>query len=697
MAPLPFDPLLMAWQRLDVSHNKLRELPNTIGTMTSLVTLRLQCNQLETLPDILVPDNDSCNDIDRVRGMAKQREAQRKALEAATAAKDKAIDDSEALLRTEKQPGGGLVSGVQSPRSTATSASTRDGTSGQVPSANAAADARPAAAAGTQDGAGTSAAVGAGAGDGDSVGAGGGSSGQPSPGVRGSGDSGGGDANATASSPGVRAAANTGAGAGAGTGAGSGDGGAAGAGGAGGGSTNATASSPLASQAGSVVEPLGSHRSSLSSQSVHSIDLEDSTDSEDSVDTQASECVRLCGCVAAWREGACRQLNHAAHTVVVTPPPPRPPRVACSYLRNKESELRAHMEKRGKHVHRQLITQLKAKRLRGRPDIAAVIRKKARARKRKKGAPKLTGFTPFGDPHAVEPTGLDPVAETGGGSDSGAESESSIDSVERERRRLQNVKLGVDRWYDVHEYRARPSTPPPRPLRIRVGYCLESLTDLNLSQNKLITLPNWLSGVTALKRLDVTWNQLESVPTSVGGFPSLMELRLSRNDMAFHGLMQVGGWALAAVCVCVCVSVGVCVSVCACGGCTWPVCGWLHQRARCCVHSPRGSGCPRLRQGRALADARSFQAAEDARRVTMWHARHAQGIGAAQRVSRLVLEPSHVASRVPRLPYLTGCCGRPAHQGSHAELGVEHHAEPPRCDRRPAQARDAERRQQRTR
>ena len=217
--------------------------------------------------------------------------------------------------------------------------------------------------------------------------------------------------------------------------------------------------------------------------------------------------------------------------------------IAARYLRNKESELRSHLEKHGKHVHRQLITQLKTKRLGGRTDIAAVIRKKARARKRKKGAPQLLGFAPFGDPHASAPTELDAVAEGGAADESDAESESSIDSVERERRRLQNVKLGVDRWYDVHEYRARPSTPPPRPLRIRVGYCLQSLTDLNLSQNKLVALPNWLSGVTALRRLDLTWNRLESVPTSVGGFPSLMELRLSRNDMAFHGLMQVGASA----------------------------------------------------------------------------------------------------------------------------------------------------------
>ena len=56
------------FQLLDASYNQLQDLPPTIGTMTSLVTLRLEHNQLEALPDIAIPDDDECDRIDRVRG-----------------------------------------------------------------------------------------------------------------------------------------------------------------------------------------------------------------------------------------------------------------------------------------------------------------------------------------------------------------------------------------------------------------------------------------------------------------------------------------------------------------------------------------------------------------------------------------------------------------------------------------------------
>lgn len=212
----------------------------------------------------------------------------------------------------------------------------------------------------------------------------------------------------------------------------------------------------------------------------------------------------------------------------------------CRYLRNQESELRGHLAKQGRARKRELIRALKAKLEGARsPDIADVVRKKIQRRrreqKRKLRDLSLAAHTPFGDPHADASLAAEQAELIASDSD---ESVSSLDSEERERFRLRNVKKGLAMWYDTHDYRARPKTPPPRPFRVRVGYCLESLTDVNLTQNRLLTLPTWLSGITALKRLDVRWNDIESIPTAVGGFPALSELLLNRNDMAFHGLMQ---------------------------------------------------------------------------------------------------------------------------------------------------------------
>ena len=207
-----------------------------------------------------------------------------------------------------------------------------------------------------------------------------------------------------------------------------------------------------------------------------------------------------------------------------------------------------HLLKQGRAEHRRLISGLKSKLRGGRPDITSHVRAKVRkarkARRARKAATTLIAHAPFRDPHAELDDGAaaTAAAAAAAASDSDGASVSSIDSEERERRRLKNVKRGLSLWYDTHDYRDRPKTPPPRSVRARHAYCLESLTDINLSQNRLVTLPSWMSGVTSLRRLDLTWNVLESVPTAVGGFPALVELRLCRNSMSFHGMMQVRQW-----------------------------------------------------------------------------------------------------------------------------------------------------------
>jgi len=58
---------------------------------------------------------------------------------------------------------------------------------------------------------------------------------------------------------------------------------------------------------------------------------------------------------------------------------------------------------------------------------------------------------------------------------------------------------------------------------------LNSLEELNLSQNEITYLPENLSALSNLRKLDVGWNKVAELPMGVFDLPALQELRLQNN------------------------------------------------------------------------------------------------------------------------------------------------------------------------
>ena len=94
-------------------------------------------------------------------------------------------------------------------------------------------------------------------------------------------------------------------------------------------------------------------------------------------------------------------------------------------------------------------------------------------------------------------------------------------------RDLQELNIGNLRYLEKLVVNKRSFTSSP----IDVIFSIVSLTDLDLSLNKLTLLPEGIGGLTSLTKLNLAYNQLTTLPSGIQHLTSLTKLYLHDNQL----------------------------------------------------------------------------------------------------------------------------------------------------------------------